>query len=425
MTRAHARVPLVVRNSIVSLSGGLLPALVGVVGTGLAATRSEPTEAAVLLTVWTLIGYLSLTDFGLTRTASKLTAEGTDLRVVIGRLWRTSLVFGGCMAILVLGLTILTGARPWLALLCILPLAAALQFPIVGALEARGRFGTLALQRFMNATCVYLAPAVVITIRQDGTGTFCAILVIVAYRIATLLALARRLGLSWLHAFIEMTSRNDGRDFTRDVLAWVGLSSAIGPLLLYADRVVLGLLQVPSETWVFYVAVSELLIRTYIVPSAVLSVLFPWLARNHESRVDLIRMLFLIIAPLLTLFAAFGAFYLVATMPVAMFPDHLIGVSEHSAKTIVVLLAIGTVVNWSSQALIAVLHAADRQKVVTTAQAAIAVPYVLTYGMAMALHDQRAELVAAVWAARIVATWVCLWSMTVSALRRRSTTAES
>lgn len=405
------------RSLVASLAGGVVPALVGAGGTVLAAAVVPAADAATLLLAWTVVGYLTLTDFGLTRSASRLVASGRDPASVVGRLWRMSLPLGGALALLTLGLLLLARGRlagadaPGLVALCLVPIAASLQFPLVGLLEAQGRFTPVALQRTLSALCTYLVPAVAMAATSQGLRF--AVASIVGYRFVSAVVLFRatRIG---PEVIVHLRSRGP-IDGTRSLVTWLGVSSIVGPALLYVDRVLLAAVTPSVELWVYYVAVSELVMKTYVLPSAVLAVLFPRFVRADAPRsADLQRWLRGPVAAtsLAAAGVAFVLVYLVARSGgIAMLAPT--GVPGATTSVIAAVAMSFTVLNWSSQVYIAYLQSRDAQRAVSLVQLALAAPYLAALGAC--LLTSSVVGVAAAWGGRILAVWVGLWLLTRSA----------
>lgn len=411
------RVPQLVRNLGVSTMGSVLPAAVGALGTALVGWAGPRQYAVTVLAAWTLIGYLSLTDFGLTRSASKLVAEGAHgVDEVVGALWRTAIPLGLLLACGVVAVVMFAGLDQSLLALAVVPVASVLQFPVVGALEATGRFAVIGLQRLANAVFVYLIPALLIAFPGDYSGVVVALVVMATYRVVVVGVLAGRLGLRPVRIIRDAAPGGRLQHLgVHRVLTWVGLSSILGPLMLYADRVALWWAGVPETTWVSYVTLSELLIKTYVLPSAALAVLFPWFTRHRERRATLQRMVFVRVLPVVTALA------LTAGVPIVLWLSatvlHGLVGGSGAPGAVVVLLAAGTLVNWSSQAYIAVLQVHDRQRLVVLVQIVFVLPYLIALWAVPSLVAP-ATGIAAVWACRIALTFLVLVAATARLLQR-------
>ncbi|AXL13004.1 hypothetical protein DXT68_13285 [Microbacterium foliorum] len=383
------------QNVVLSLSGSILPALVGVAGTILLLRSSSGDASVTVLTAWTLLGYMVLSDLGLTRSASKLVSAGTAPTTAVGTLWRTALPLGIALSALTLVVGLLVS--PWLLLLVPVPLLTALQFPVAGALEASGQFAVLAGQRLINALTVYLLPPLAIALLDPAQGIPVGFGVLLLGRVVLFWYLFAHLAVP-LRATLGATfDRKAGSQ--AHLVFWVGLSSIVGPAFLYADRLAVSLGAFSDGEWVDYTALSELLLKSYVIPSAVLAVVFPWLATRASAHLPLLRKLVSRGLPL----AAFAGAGLVTALGFLV-PSDLVAVilpiaGDRDGMSAIVLLVVATGLNWISQVYIAVLQGFDRQKVVAVWQLALALPF--AGGLLIASVSGSLAVVAAVALARI------------------------
>lgn len=396
---------------VLALAGGLAPAAIGAVATILVGQTSGREQLVSLLIVWSVIGYSTLSDLGLTRAASRLVAEGHTASSVVRRLWRVSMLLGALLALASAFVLMLAHQPP--AILVVLPTLpiAALQFPLVGALEAQGRFGVLAINRSLNAVFGYLLPAVGLLL---GTGLAPLLALYSLYRLGSLVTLAR-------HADVDLRRRPPVAEppEIRGLVSWLAISSLLGPLALYADRVVLGLMSVPQESWIFYTTVSELLIRTYVVPAAVMSVAFPWLVLNLRARAGLIKTVFQRVLPIGSVAVAAGAGLVAGALPTSWLD--LAGLHIDSApllRVVLALLVAGTALNWSSQLQIGLLHAVGAQKSTATWQLVVFPVFLVALLIVACAHSAGGVAVAVVFVARICVSWLGLALLCASRLGR-------
>jgi hypothetical protein len=406
------------RNLTRSLVGGIIPAFVGITGTLIAVNYGDSIGKLSLLLAWTVLGYLALTDFGLTRSASKIAssrdASATELVAV---LWRVSIPLG-LLVTLVLFIAILASqGDAGLYFLLPVPLISALQFPLMGILEARGSFGYLAGQRSANSVASYLAPAILVAIAPSSLP-FALALISVA-RLGMLLALVARVRISALAAARATFGRKKYSAVeSKSIVPWLALSSLVGPILLYADRFVLATGFIEHDVWVYYAATSEILLKSYIIPTAFVAVWFPWLAANARHQLDKVRTRFLIWLPAITVIAALaGGIAAYFIVPDAVF--HLLGAKPEWLRTARLVLSItfaATIMNWSSQLYIALLQALNAQKFVGLMQLAIVLPFIVA--LVASASAGGAVLVAVIYLLRIVIVWVGLLGRSMVSLRQ-------
>ena len=407
-----------------SLGGSLIPAAIGVLAMFMLGRTPHRSAAAIVLMAWTVVGYLGFTDVGLSRSASRLVSDGREaITSIVASLWRASLALGAGMAVVVAVLVALfgdavgAGRQNALWLLTIVPVVSALQFPVIGLLEAKGSFHKLAAQRIGNALCTYMVPALLVVV--NDSLVWVSIVLLVGYRICALIWLWRitNVPLSGVwEAFRSAGGGGPDRGSVRRVAPWVAASSLIGSFYLYVDRGLLAISGPRVDVWVTYVAISELMLKTYLIPTATLSVAFPWLIGNFKRRRVLIKQLFAIWAPIVTLgLAASGTVIAWLSAPVVL---KLLGASSDVLKPMSAVLAIvvaSTIVNWSSQAYVALLQAIDRQRMVTVMQAVLILPF--TCAAIWSFGQFGVVGLSAVWALSVLVIWVLLVRRTVAELK--------
>lgn len=397
----------------IALLGGIGPALIGLLATIGANARLAPSTMASLLMVWTVSGFLSLTDFGLMRTAAAFTATTGDARGSLLSLRRVSLLIGtGLTVPLAAFLFIIQERSPQLGLSALwlmtgLPILSCYTFPVVGSLEGSGRFGVVATHKALNAATTYLAPAVLGF--WGGGGLVAGMGVLLAYRVLAVILLPRflapRIG--------SVRSGTHTRPDIVGVLTWIGLSSLLGPAFLYLDRLVIAGQEVSIALFIAYTSLSEVFIKSYIIPTSLMSVVYPWTVRGLSDRPTEVRRIFVTRLPVLTAFIAVACALVVFALPsstwsVLSVPE----VYRDTVGSVAATLAFGTLVNWSSQGLIGYLQAVGAQRGVALAQVAIMPAYILTLWVAV---GHGVVYVAAVWSARVGLMWIGLWLMTARA----------
>lgn len=360
--------------------------------------------AASILGLWSVVGYLSLTDLGLTRSASALVSRNpAQAGSVVKQMWSTAVKLGVVAGAATAVVLLLARAQPALLVFALFPLLAALQFPLVGAMEARGRFAGLAVQKSLNAAFSYLVPAVMGMIDPFGSGLFFAALSIVLYRAASVVALSRVIGVTWRRSRGAEQIHRASRASSGRTLFWIGLSSVLGPAMLYADRLVLLIINVSDETWVFYVALAEVLIKTYIVPTAILSVLFPWMVRNREKRAPLLRSFFIGALPVMCLGLTVVVIVSAALIPSPWVRLGVDGIDTDLARVVIASLVVATLFNWVSQFYISLAQAFGRERAVGIIQIVTAPLYLLGL-IAGAGAGAGAAMISVIAAIRVLST---------------------
>ena len=284
----HGR--LLARNTLFNLAGQAAPLLMGVlcippIIAGLGAERF-----GILALAWAVLGYFNIFDLGLGRATTKFVAEtlgrGEHARVpaLVWTAVTTQAGFG------LVGATVLALLTPLLVerVLNIPPALieeARLSFyllsvsiPVVlvttslrGTLEAAQRFDLVNALRAPASAAVFVLPLIGIWLGWALPGV---VGLLVAAR---LLMLFLHYGLC-RHVFPEFHGlpRLDATSL-RTLLAyggWVTVSSAVGPILTYLDRFMLGVLATLGAV-TFYSAPYEMVTRLWVFPASLMATIFP------------------------------------------------------------------------------------------------------------------------------------------------------
>jgi O-antigen/teichoic acid export membrane protein len=289
---------LLARNTIWNLLGQLLPMAIGVVAIP-PLVRSLGVERFGLLSLaWIVIGYFSLFDMGMGRALTKLVADkigGNDEQSIPPLVW-TSLflmlvlgVIGGLVTLFISRWLVYTALKvpPTLQLetLRSFQLLAA-SIPIVtvtsglrGILEAQQRFRILNFIRVPTSVFSFAGPLLVLPFSHSLVS------VIVILMIGRLLG-----GLAHLAAcFHAVPALRHNPALHRAVLlplvrfgGWMTVSNVLGPLMVYADRFLIGgLLSVSAVA--YYTTPFDLVGRLTFVSASITGVLFPAFATSLAS----------------------------------------------------------------------------------------------------------------------------------------------
>ena len=173
---------------LAALLGSVIPALIGAVATVYAVSELARADARAVLVIWTVVGYLTLTDLGLTRSAATLVAGGTDARTAARALRPVSVTAGlvlsaGMLIFLQFSGSLREGVDGLAAAAVVpLPVLTTLTFPLLGAMEASGRFGLIALHKSLQSVVTYLIPPLLVA--AEGLSSLGpAVLAILTYRL--------------------------------------------------------------------------------------------------------------------------------------------------------------------------------------------------------------------------------------------------
>jgi len=387
----------------------------------------------LLTIIWMGVGYFSLFDMGLGRALTKLVAErlgnGEDdqLRPLIWTaLW---IIFGlGAIGSLIL----FFGAGPLIhhvlnvqksleqeAITAFRVLAIGIPFVVVttalkGLLEAHQRFALIMAIRTPLGILTFLGPL--------ATLQFSPSLVW-----ATVVLLAARILASAAHFLVaariqkELTQPDLPEQAHLKPLfrfgGWLTITNIVGPLMVYFDRFLLGaILTMTAVT--YYVTPYEVLARTQLLSTSVMSVLFPAMstaiAYDHLRLAHLYerttRVLMVIMVPVAS------AFFLFAPEALELWLDEEF---RRESTLVVQWLALGWLINTMAKAPFTVLQSNGRPDLVAKAHIAELIPYgVLLWGLT---SQYGIAGTAAAWCARVLVDTLILNELarrTIPALSR-------
>jgi O-antigen/teichoic acid export membrane protein len=278
----------VARNTLLSLAGQGIPAVVGVIAMPFIVRGLGQERLGLLGLGWVVLGYFSLMDLGMGRAAARFIADAIgrgDPDAVPSFAWSAVMmqaVVGGIGAVIVA-----STAAPIASLLHVKAdllaeairtfriLAFAIPVTLIsasfrGILEAARRFDLVAIVAIPGSTLNFLIPLVA-TLTGISFATMIALLV--AGRVATLLAYA---GLG-IRVFPALASPRASRSALRALLpfgAWLSVSSLISPILDQLDRFFLGAFAGVASVG-YYTAPQEMVLRLRAFPTALATALFP------------------------------------------------------------------------------------------------------------------------------------------------------
>ncbi len=278
------------RNVIWNLLGTGAPLLVAIVAIPLLIDGLGTARFGVLTLAWMVVGYFSLFDLGLGRALTKLVAEklgkGQDDEIP-ALIWTAMSLMA---ALGVLGAFVVAALSPWLVsgvlkipmelqpetLTAFYLLAASI--PIVisttglrGILEAHQRFGLVNAVRIPLGIFTFLGPVAVLPFSSSLVPV---VAVLVIARLVSWCAYAV------LCLKLEPALRHSAgihRAMVRPLInfgGWMTVTNIVGPLMVYMDRFLIG--AVVSMTAVAYYATPyEVVTKLWIIPGALMGVIFP------------------------------------------------------------------------------------------------------------------------------------------------------
>jgi len=361
-------------NALWNLLGSVLPLCAGLFAIPALITSLGVERFGLLNLGWLLVGYFSLFDLGLGRALTRLVAERLaagehgDIPRLVGTAMRLMRWLGIGAAIFVAALS--PGlAASWLkipvaleheTLIACFILAATLPFVVLaagwrGVLEAYGRFDLVNWVRIPLGVAIFVAPLLVLPF-FDGLVP-----------VVGALAVTRILGW-WFCRYqcflivpaLAVQSKFD-RALLRPLLSfggWMTLSNIVGPLMVYADRFLIGGV-ISAAAVAYYSTPYEIVTRLWVIPGAMTGVLFPIIAGRflvdrcravaaYERAMKTVFFALLPVVALLFLFAEEGLGWWLG--------------QDFAANGYFVarILVIGVFINALGQVAITVLHGAGR-----------------------------------------------------------------
>lgn len=362
------------RSAIWSLIGEAAPFAVALVVVPLLVHRLGASRYGVLTLAWLTVGYFGLFDFGLGRATTKFIADavGAGARDRVGAIaWISVLLMAvfGTIGAIVMGLV-----SRWLVyrLLDVPPALRletlhsfyllALALPVIissspfnGVLAAFQRFDLINAVRVAFGFFSFLGPLMVLPFSHS---IFWIVAVLLAGRCAAWLA-SLVLCLNTVPELRHRPAMN--LDLTRRMLhfgGWLTVSGVTSPLMVYFDRFLIGsMISVAAVT--YYSVPYNIVTKLWIVPSAMVGVLFPAFASvltlDRARAAALfdrgVKYIVLAVFPATLLMAAFAPEALALWLG-ADFASHSAGVMR--------LLAVGVFVNCLGHLPYALVQAMDR-----------------------------------------------------------------
>jgi O-antigen/teichoic acid export membrane protein len=286
------------KNTLINLVGYALPLLVGLVAIPITVRSLGVERFGVLTLAWAFIGYFSLFDLGIGRAITQAVAERLTVAPVeeVARLAWTGLVM--MLGFALFGALLVVFLSPWLvtSVLKIPPalndetraafMLLAASIPVVvlssglaGLLTALQRFDLINALRIPMGIMTFLTPLTVLPFSTNMVYVCAALLIM------RLLFLV----LHWTLCLGAFPALRSHRGILRAEMprllnfgGWMTLTNVIGPLMVYLDRFIIGaVLSVAAVA--YYVTPYEMVTRLWIVPAAIVAVLFPAFATAQGS----------------------------------------------------------------------------------------------------------------------------------------------
>jgi O-antigen/teichoic acid export membrane protein len=282
--------PRVVRNTLLNLSGQLVPLAAGLFAIPLLIAELGTSRFGVLTLAWIAVGYFGLFDLGLGRALTKMVAErvGTASEREVEGLARTALVV--MLVFGVLGAAIGLVVAPWLTRDVLrIPFELqseseqvfrllALSLPIVvttaglrGLLEGVQRFGMVNAIRIPSGVFSFVGPLLVLPFT---TNLAAVVGVLVAGRVLAWAAHLACCAAVRRELFGRVAIDIGTLRLLLGFGGWMTVTNIVGPFMVYMDRLLIGAL-VSVAAVAYYATPYEVVTKLWVVPGALLGVLFP------------------------------------------------------------------------------------------------------------------------------------------------------
>lgn len=417
-----------------NLAALLLPLFVGLVTIPFLFHRIGIEKFGVLSLIWALVGYFSLFDFGIAKALTKKLAEGRlehDIDKQRQIFWTSILlmfIFGLLGGGLLAGLMQSFGpsfikVSPSLhdeVYSSMMLMAAFVPFMVVtsglrGAMEAYEQFRSANIIRLLLGVWMFLAPAISAWLGYDTLSDIAC--VVLFGRLLAAIA-------SWV--IVSQTLGNLGapqfeRRLVRPLVsygAWLTLSGALGPLMSYADKFLVGFI-VGAVAVAYYATPQDIAMRLLLLPIAINVASFPILTRAIAAGDG---------AEILQILRQALRYTVLSLLPIVMlaeiFPAELLAlwldseIASHSAPVLQLITA-GVLINGIGVVMLSVLNAAGRPDVQGKLYL-IELPFYLfaSYSLTVSYGVTGA---AWAWMVRAVLDAVLIWVFTRPHLNRMAT----
>lgn len=351
------------KNALWNLTGQTAPLVIALVAVPPLIRALGMDRYGFLSLAWALVGYAGLFDLGVSRAMTRLVAQRLAQHDAegarrVGSVATTFMLALGLLSGALLGGFAASVVDGWLKVSATLRDEAinaiwllAVSMPIVlltsayrGYIEAHQSFKALNLVRVVMGVFTFVGPLCAAWISPRLEVTVGAVVVMRLIAASAHASLAARLcGYKYRFSLPD-------RDTTRHLFAlggWMSVSNVIGPIMSYMDRFILGGL-VAMQLVAYYATPYDLIMRTMVLPYAVMGALFPMLAglagntqRISETYNASIRMLFVSMFPVAFVAITLGGPFLQAWLG-PNFAQH--------GSIVLQLLAVGVLANSLAQA---------------------------------------------------------------------------
>ena len=428
--QSSLRLQNLVKNTAWNFLGQGLPLITALFAIPVLIEELGLEKFGTLTLIWAIVGYTSILDFGLGRALTQLLAKnlgGDDTRqnrVIVSTALLSMTALGLLSAIIVWLLA------PWFTKSVLRPplsdfeevhvsmqlIALSLPFIITstglrGVLEAYQRFDLVNGIRLPLGLLSYLGPLLILFYSQRLDAI---VLVLVSGRIVAAVAyyvFCRRL-------LPDLQLRRYSVYHLRSLLSfgsWMTISNIVSPLMLYLDRFfVAGLTS--AAVVAYYTTPYEIVTRMWIVPGAILSVMFPNFSSEFTNNKERAALLYIqtqaAIISVLLLPVLGIIFFAEPGLALWLGPDF----AENSV-VIIRLLAVGVLVNSIAQGSAVLIQASGRPAITAKLHLAEIFPYITYLWLLVERYGMTGAALA--WLTRVSISCVILLLFVCQIFRKR------
>jgi len=292
---------LLLRNTLWNVLGQVLPLIFALISIPLLIKALGTDRFGILSLAWAVIGYFSFFDLGLGRALTKMVAEQLGLgeeEQIPPLIWTALLLM---LLLGTVGSLILLTLSSWLtndalripealrieAMQSFMLLAISIPIVIItsglsGILAAKQCFGLINTVRIPFGALMTAGPLLIVPFSHQLQPIIVILLIIRVVNLLILLKLCFRIFPNLrrhVHLSINMVKKliNYG--------GWMTVSNVVSPLMVYADRFLISAL-ISMAAVAYYTTPYEVITKLWIIPSALVGVLFPAFSTSFANDID-------------------------------------------------------------------------------------------------------------------------------------------
>ena len=283
----------------------------------------------ILAIAWLIVGYSGLLDLGLSRSITQITAKeiGTNTTPANRLVLWTAVLSAGALSIVASGLiwaampTIVTWLKvspevhaesvSALRVFTLSVPATVLASILIGFLTAYSRFGLINVIKIPTGTLMTGGPLLAVLFGSDSL--FSVMVILTGARWITLGAFGWAVGQVEARVWFRPCFNFDRLRQLLSLGSWITMTNVISPLLVYCDRLFIGSV-LSASAIAYYTTPQDAITKILVLPVAIVTVLFPAVARRYSTRPsecieearEVAVNVFVILFPLITVVALYS-----------------------------------------------------------------------------------------------------------------------